>query len=39
MKKVYGDCFAYAQAKATMDAALLCKGSDFRLTDIGIAKR
>jgi len=38
MKKVYGDCFAYALAKA-MDAALLCKGSDFRLTDIGIAKR
>jgi ribonuclease VapC len=32
----YGDCFAYALAKA-MDAALLCKGSDFRLTDIGIA--
>jgi ribonuclease VapC len=25
----YGDCFAYALAKA-MDAPLLCKGSDFR---------
>jgi ribonuclease VapC len=32
----YGDCFAYALAKA-MDASLLCKGSDFPLTDIGIA--
>lgn len=32
----YGDCFAYALAKA-MDAPLLCKGNDFRLTDIGIA--
>ncbi|HEX9468959.1 MAG TPA: type II toxin-antitoxin system VapC family toxin [Bradyrhizobium sp.] len=32
----YGDCFAYALAKA-MDASLLCKGNDFRLTDIGIA--
>jgi ribonuclease VapC len=32
----YGDCFAYALAKA-MDAPLLCKGDDFRLTDIGIA--
>jgi len=32
----YGDCFAYALAKA-MDAPLLCKGSDFPLTDIGIA--
>jgi ribonuclease VapC len=32
----YGDCFAYAQAKA-MGAPLLCKGKDFRLTDIGIA--
>jgi ribonuclease VapC len=31
-----GDCFAYALAKA-MDAPLLCKGNDFRLTDIGIA--
>jgi len=32
----YGDCFAYALAKA-MDAPLLCKGNDFPLTDIGIA--
>ena len=32
----YGDCFAYALAK-TMDAPLLCKGNDFRSTDIGIA--
>jgi len=32
----YGDCFAYALAK-TMDAPLLCKGSDFPLTDISIA--
>ena len=32
----YGDCFAYALAKS-MDAALLCKGNDFRLTDIDIA--
>ena len=32
----YGDCFAYALAKA-MEAPLLCKGKDFRLTDIGIA--
>lgn len=32
----YGDCFAYALAKA-MEAPLLCKGNDFRLTDIGIA--
>jgi ribonuclease VapC len=32
----YGDCFAYALAKA-MDAPLLCQGSDFPLTDIGIA--
>jgi ribonuclease VapC len=32
----YGDCFAYALAKA-MDAPLLCKGSDFPLTDVGIA--
>ena len=31
----YGDCFAYALAKA-MDAPLLCKGNDFRLTDIGV---
>jgi ribonuclease VapC len=32
----YGDCFAYALAKA-MDAPLLCKGDDFPLTDISIA--
>ena len=32
----YGDCFAYALAR-TMEASLLCKGNDFRLTDIGIA--
>ena len=32
----YGDCFAYALAKA-MQAPLLCKGNDFRLTDIAIA--
>ena len=32
----YGDCFAYALAK-TMDASLLCKGNDFRLTDVSIA--
>lgn len=32
----YGDCFAYALAKA-MEAPLLCKGKDFRLTDIGVA--
>ena len=32
----YGDCFAYALAKA-MEAALLCKGNDFPLTDISIA--
>jgi ribonuclease VapC len=32
----YGDCFAYALAKA-MDAPLLCKGHDFPLTDIGVA--
>ena len=31
----YGDCFAYALAKA-MDASLLCKGNDFPLTDIRI---
>ena len=31
----YGDCFAYALAKA-MDAPLLCKGKDFPLTDIGV---
>jgi ribonuclease VapC len=32
----YGDCFAYALAK-TLEASLLCKGNDFRLTDIDIA--
>jgi ribonuclease VapC len=32
----YGDCFAYALAKA-MDVSLLCKGNDFALTDISIA--
>jgi ribonuclease VapC len=32
----YGDCFAYALAKM-MEAPLLCKGNDFRLTDIDIA--
>ena len=32
----YGDCFAYALAKE-MEAPLLCKGNDFRLTDISIA--
>jgi ribonuclease VapC len=32
----YGDCFAYALAKA-MEAPLLCKGNDFRSTDIDIA--
>jgi ribonuclease VapC len=32
----YGDCFAYALAKA-LDAPLLCKGNDFPLTDISIA--
>lgn len=29
----YGDCFSYALAKQ-MNAPLLCKGNDFRLTDI-----
>ena len=32
----YGDCFAYALAKA-MNASLLCKGNAFPLTDISIA--
>jgi ribonuclease VapC len=32
----YGDCFAYALAKA-MDVPLLCKGNDFSLTDIRMA--
>jgi ribonuclease VapC len=32
----YGDCFAYALAKAS-DAPLLCKGNDFSLTDIRVA--
>ena len=31
----YGDCFSYALAKE-MNAPLLCKGNDFRLTDIRI---
>jgi len=31
-----GDCFAYACAK-TLDVPLLCKGNDFRHTDIPIA--
>jgi ribonuclease VapC len=31
----YGDCFSYGLAKA-MNLALLCKGNDFRLTDIRI---
>jgi ribonuclease VapC len=31
----YGDCFAYGLAKE-MNAPLLCKGNDFRLTDIGV---
>ncbi|WP_291849026.1 type II toxin-antitoxin system VapC family toxin [Bradyrhizobium sp.] len=31
----YGDCFAYGLAKE-MNAPLLCKGNDFRLTDIRI---
>ena len=32
----FGDCFAYGLAKE-MNAPLLCKGSDFPLTDITIA--
>jgi ribonuclease VapC len=32
----YGDCFAYALAKA-MDAPILCKGNDFPRTDIAMA--
>jgi len=32
----YGDCFAYALAKA-MGVPLLCKGNGFRLTDITLA--
>jgi ribonuclease VapC len=32
----YGDCFAYGLAKE-MNAPLLCKGNDFRLTDISVA--
>lgn len=31
----YGDCFSYGLAKE-MNVALLCKGNDFRLTDIRI---
>ena len=34
----YGDCFAYSLAK-TMNAELLCKGSDFPLTDVSIVGR
>ena len=33
----FGDCFAYALAK-DMDEPLLCKGDDFRYTDVEIAK-
>lgn len=32
-----GDCFAYALAKE-MDEPLLCKGNDFRHTDVEIAE-
>jgi ribonuclease VapC len=32
----FGDCFAYALAKA-MGASLLCKGNDFRQTEVSIA--
>src|SRR3954447_11516519 len=32
----YGDCFAYGLAKA-MEAPLLSKGNDFKLTDITMA--
>jgi ribonuclease VapC len=31
----YGDCFSYGLAKE-MNVPLLCKGNDFRLTDIRI---
>jgi ribonuclease VapC len=33
----FGDCFAYALAKE-MDEPLLCKGNDFRRTDLEIMK-
>jgi ribonuclease VapC len=33
----FGDCFAYALAKE-MDEPLLCKGNDFRRTDLEIVK-
>jgi ribonuclease VapC len=33
----FGDCFAYALAKE-LDEPLLCKGDDFRHTDVEIAK-
>jgi ribonuclease VapC len=33
----FGDCFAYALAKE-MDEALLCKGDDFRHTDVEVAE-
>jgi ribonuclease VapC len=32
----FGDCFAYALAKSE-GIALLCKGDDFKLTDIALA--
>lgn len=32
----FGDCFAYALAKE-LDEPLLCKGSDFRYTDVEVA--
>jgi ribonuclease VapC len=33
----FGDCFAYALAKE-LDEPLLCKGDDFRNTDVEIAR-
>jgi ribonuclease VapC len=33
----FGDCFAYALAKE-MDEPLLCKGNDFRHTDVEVAE-
>jgi ribonuclease VapC len=33
----FGDCFAYALAKE-MDEPLLCKGNDFRHTDLEVVK-
>ncbi|HEY1630558.1 MAG TPA: type II toxin-antitoxin system VapC family toxin [Rhizomicrobium sp.] len=35
-KLTMGDCFAYACAK-TLDVPLLCKGNDFKHTDIKLA--